>query len=336
MSKYGPISLTYRDHDGRSALFMAINSGSYELGHVLVHRILNSRMPDSRNMALQLLCRPNNANVTPLWLASLYGDLASMEWILSILRKEFGYSDDQIAYIVNLPDCRNASPLFAAVQEGNAECIRCLIANGADIDFEPRAGLSITSPLVKACAFGNLEIVKILLHSGAKRNDDLHTLTVATAMEQRHIVRYLERTRGFVSRLHHAEELPPDLVLDLLRAGCDIHCSADPCPDITPLSITSKRLKSLSNSGEQIPVQIDYVVRAGQEWNPENHCTFPHSYRSLAVGVFMSFAYRNFANVPSEVWTSFVLPFFISRDPPISNSEQLKIRPGDGRRQVHK
>ena len=330
MSKCGPISLTYRDHEGRSALFMAVNSGAYELAHLLLHRVLEFKLPDCKQRALELLCRPNNSNVTPLWLASLYGDLGSMEWILSTLRNTFEYTDEQIAQHVNTPDCRNASPLFVAVQEGNAECVRRLINNRAEIDFEPRAGLSITSPLIKACAFGSLEIVKILLHSGAKREGDLHTLVVATAMHQRHIVRYLDRTRGFCSRLHYLDELPADLVLELLRAGADIHCTGEGPGGVSPLGVAMK----LASSGRRISPQIDYVMKAGKAWNFENHCTFPSNQRSLASFVFTRFALSQYANVPTEVWTSEILPFLISRGPPLSRTELNKIRPGDGRNKL--
>ena len=328
MSKCGPISLTYRDAEGRSALFMAINSGSFELAHSLIQRVLSSKCVDSRQMALQLLCRPNNSNISPLWLACLYGDVGCVEWIISTLRNDFGFSPAAITDYVNRPDIRNASPLFVAVQEGSAECARVLIENKADVDHEPRAGFAVTSPIVKACALGNLDVVKLLLHSGAKRYNDIHTLPVATVMEQRHVVRYLEKTQGYCSRLHYAEELPASLVLDLVRAGADIRYNSenDQSVTISPLQVAESR-----ESGRPVPIQVKLILKASRPWSVENHTTFPETQRKLAVFVSMNFGINHFRGVPLEVWTAHVLPFLIDRGPPLTRAELNAILPGDGR-----
>ncbi len=327
MSKSGPISLTYRDGDGRSALFMAISSGSYELADYLIDRVLASKSEGCRQLALQLLRRPNNANVTPLWLASLYGDVACVEWILSTLRSEFSYTQPDIEQYINTPDSRNASPLFVAVQEGSSECARYLIQNRAHLDSEPRLGWSVISPLVKACALGNLDLVKLLLHSGAQRFNDIQTIPVATAMEQWHIVRYLERRAGFVSRLHYAEELPSALVFDLVRAGADIHYTDG---GVSPFQIAQSVIDSRKGSGRSIPIQLQYISRAGKPWSSENHCTFPVEARKLAIFLLGYFATVHREGIPKEVWIENILPFVIERGTPLSREETNRVRPGDG------
>jgi hypothetical protein len=65
-------------------------------------------------------------------------------------------------------DSRGRTPLMAAVQSRNAEAIRYLIDNGAEVNA--RDQLEGTALLRAAGAFGNLESVQVLLSAGADVN----------------------------------------------------------------------------------------------------------------------------------------------------------------------
>ncbi|NDD93266.1 ankyrin repeat domain-containing protein [bacterium] len=124
IAKSGHLALTYRDEEGRSALFMAINSGSHDLAQMMMHRLFSLKKHEE---ARHLLCIPSKSNVTPLWLAALHGDLRCSEWIVDSLRDDFEFSSDDVARHINMADDRGATALFASVQENHIECARLLI-----------------------------------------------------------------------------------------------------------------------------------------------------------------------------------------------------------------
>jgi ankyrin repeat protein len=343
ISKATPISLSYRDDEGRSAIYIAINSGSHDSASILISRLLASKVGGNRQTIIDLLCRPNKSHISPLWLASLQGDKRCIEWILRILRDQISLPDHDVVKYVNMCDDRNATPLFVAAQEGHTDCARLLIEFKADIDFNPRNGLSVTSALVKACGRGDLELVKLLLHSGARRHGDVHCLPVAMAMDQRHVVRYLERTKGFCTRLHYASELPAQLTLELLRSGASLSCSSE--KDIEPdrpdegfrlsaLDVARDQIKHRKDLHRVIPPHLEWIVKASLPWTSDTHFTFPASARKSALAIMMGLGARQFSGVPVDIWTSYIIPFSISRGEPISRRECNAILPGDGRSQA--
>ena len=343
ISKAGPISLSYRDEEGRSAIFMAMNSGSHDIADILISRLLMSKVGDAKQLIRDLLCRPNKSQISPLWLASLHGDKRCIEWIMGVLRNQIRLDDYEIIRYVNMCDDRNATPLFVAVQEGHTDCVRLLIELKADIDFDPRNGLSVTSALVKACGRGDLELVKLLLHSGARRHGDLRCLPAALAMDQRHVVRYLERTKGYCSRLHYAAELPAHLTLELLRAGASLTCCSEMDsetnePDhgtrLSALDAARGQIKYRKESHRFIPPQLEWIVKASLPWTTDSHFTFPPTARKSAAAIMMELGARQFCGIPVEIWTTYIIPFSVSRGNPLSRKESNGILPGDGRSQT--
>lgn len=340
ISKCGPISLSYRDKEGRSALFMAVNSGYYELADYLINHLLEIKSREAKDLARNLLCVPNKSGVSPLWLAALHGEIRCIHWLLETLRLHFTFSESEIYHYVNFPDFRNASPLFVAVQNNHTDCARLLIESRAEVDFEPRNGLSVTSPLVRACVQGNLGIVKLLLYSGVRRYGDIHAIPAAQAMDQRNVVRFLEQTRGCTSRLHHAAELPEPLVLELLRSGVNIHCCSEredgertswEVVGMTPVTVAANLISARRESGRSIPKQLLWVVAASAPWDPHSHLLFPLSARRSAVAIFSVLGMNQFGNVPLAVWLKLIIPFAVSRGPALSRTEANAIWPGDGR-----
>jgi ankyrin repeat protein len=74
ISKSGPIALTARDYGGFTAIFETMRAGLHDVGQSLIRRILKSKVPGSREMALQLICAPMGSKVptevpcgSPVW-----------------------------------------------------------------------------------------------------------------------------------------------------------------------------------------------------------------------------------------------------------------------------
>ncbi|CAG9536719.1 unnamed protein product, partial [Cercopithifilaria johnstoni] len=71
--------------------------------------------------------------------------------------------------IVNQPDLNNrhSSPLHYAAGFGKIDCVRALLAAGANVSQADDNGLV---PLHNASSFGHVDVVKILLENGADTN----------------------------------------------------------------------------------------------------------------------------------------------------------------------
>jgi ankyrin repeat protein len=340
ITRCGPVALSYRDQEGRSAVFMAVNSGYYELADCLIQHLLNLRSKECKRLARDLLCIPNKANVSPIWIAALHGEIRCIFWLLETLKVHFAFTETDIYRYVNFVDCRNASPLFVAVQNNHIDCARLLIENRAEVDFEPRSGLSVTSPLVRACIQGNLGIVKLLLHSGARRYGDLTAMPAAETTDNRHVVRYLDETRGYTSRLHYAAELPAPWVLELLRSGVNIDCCSERDDgartawevfETSPVHTALNAIEIRREAGKSIPPQLTWVVAASQPWQPSWHHLFPKQAREVAAALFRSFAIYQAGNIPRDIWITQIIPFAVSRGSPLSRVAANAIWPGDGR-----
>lgn len=66
---------------------------------------------------------------------------------------------------------RHSSPLHYAAGFGRVDCVRALLAAGANISQTDDSGLV---PLHNASSFGHVDVVKILLENGANTNVSDH------------------------------------------------------------------------------------------------------------------------------------------------------------------
>ena len=108
----------------------------------------------------------SNIGVTPLMLATMQGDEASMSALLSSGRADVNWRDDN-----------GATALFYAVGAGEKLALRTLLRNGALVDLRKLDG---GSALVYAAKAGDASIVRLLLHAGADVN--LQTNDKSTAL----------------------------------------------------------------------------------------------------------------------------------------------------------
>jgi ankyrin repeat protein len=79
------------------------------------------------------------------------------------------------------------TPLTEAIQRGDIDMTTLLIQLGADVDFPSKDG---TTPLMKACATDNPNIVKLLLSEGASATaqNEVRKFRIISGMCRQHLV----------------------------------------------------------------------------------------------------------------------------------------------------
>jgi len=115
--------------------------------------------------------------------------------------------------------------LFSAVVKDLRDEVARLIAQGADIDTQNRAGFT---PLFLAVMRGDVEMVKLLVESGARFDvavrDRMAAIHLAVAQGKREIVEVFVSHGADISTLHRAVFMGDlDLVRSLIEQGVDVN-----------------------------------------------------------------------------------------------------------------
>jgi ankyrin repeat protein len=310
--------------------------GSWDIGTALVTRILDMKttlgQAKTQSLARELVTTKTKEGITSVWIAARRGDVQILRQIIEILRYQLNFSDFEIKQYISDSDVRSVTPLMLSVLSQDIDCIRVLLRNGADPDspvpLSERQNL-LTSPLVRACVTGNLISVKLLLHAGARRCGDKECLLIAAAMGHQHVFDYFEKTSGFCTRLHYAFEMPERVVLDLLRAGVDIHAEDElnfpgVSRNVSPVGAAAQVRSELEIQNESVPRQLMHVIRASEPWSPDNHRLFDKSARKIASVVFQLLSCKFVGN--DDILVSFILPYLVCRlSPPLSRSQANSI-----------
>mmetsp|Transcript_21260 Transcript_21260/g.53906 ORF Transcript_21260/g.53906 Transcript_21260/m.53906 type:complete len:206 (+) Transcript_21260:461-1078(+) len=164
-----------------------------------------------------------------------------------------------------------SSALGLASRHAHIECMRALLASGADI-FDGKEGFH--------CAFGyaqgNLPALKLLVAYGRK-------VGVPYAVFRRELSDsksrdWLRTTRRWTTALHHFEALTAETVRELLLDGADVHASNGKANAPTPLDLARARLL-VDGSDERAKMIVD----GGRSWSPATHALFPKAARARAV-----------------------------------------------------
>ena len=141
-----------KNQDNATPLFQAAKNGNLECVKLLIN-------------ARACVTAKTKAGFTPLWIASLRGK----HEVLALLLKQYGVA-------VNQPALDGRTPLYAACESGNAECVRLLIRAGASLESKRNDD---TTPLIVAAYFGHESVVELLLEQGASlfpRDEDGNAL----------------------------------------------------------------------------------------------------------------------------------------------------------------
>ena len=128
------------------------------------------------------------------------------------------------------------------------------------------------------------------------------------------LVGFLVRSRLWSTPLHHLEFLTPERALALLRAGADIHATAEPGGP-TPLSL-AQALAAVGGAAEGTAAFL--VLEAAKPWSRKTHKYFPEPARAraaelLRVGQWFKRLPNDFP-IPFEVFEVFVMPHEVTRD----------------------
>lgn len=127
---------------------------------------------------------------------------------------------------------KGAPPLFFSCAANNVAGINMLLDNGADINKASESGFT---PLMVAAYQGHHEAVKTLIKRGAKLNTDPIYMLNGTTYESKTVKQltpleyygavYLPEYEGYNAAMIAAKRNQPDIILELLNAGIDIHYS---------------------------------------------------------------------------------------------------------------
>ena len=138
-----------RDHSERTALKIAAAQGYSEIVKLLVEHKADPSLSD-------------NCSYTPLMAAVRRGHTACTR---SLIQAYHDRGLDSVA--LDATNYRNETALFIAAKENFSKDLGLLIAAGANLE---RADLNGWTPLIVACHYGWLPIVRSLLDAGANHN----------------------------------------------------------------------------------------------------------------------------------------------------------------------
>lgn len=130
-------------------------------------------------------------------------------------------------------DDHEHSPLIDAVDNGNLEIIKLLLAAGADVDF--MADCSATA-LSTAVNNGNLEIIKLLLAAGADINEGRSSITALDRIEDSiNVLKSYDNNEEGISRY---QEIKKFLVEKGAKRAADL--AAEIAPILPRISLTKE------------------------------------------------------------------------------------------------
>jgi len=129
---------------------------------------------------------------------------------------------------VDSVDIAGDSALTMACIKGHWSCVELLIEHKANINAQNAEGFT---PLMNAIANGHDYVCHLLSMSGADRTVTNHDGATAEDVARAYhppMAEFLERSRQWVTPLHHFELLSWQHTLQLLQAGADPHARVAP------------------------------------------------------------------------------------------------------------
>lgn len=178
---------------------------------------------------------------------------------------------------------RQASPraiarLHEATRRGAVDEIKELLKS-KEVHVDARDSEGAT-PLCRACESGHLPVVQALSAHGARRasvRDGAGGLFAEEAAEHHaDVLTWLQRSRAWVTALHHSPVLEEADVLELLRSGADLHARRyGMCNAPSPLDVAVQMGEGCAAS--------QLIIQASQPWSPKTHHLFPQAARARAV-----------------------------------------------------
>ena len=184
-----------------------------------------------------------------------------------------------------------ASPVFAAAEAGNDDCVELLLSTG----MIKRDSWDLIKAMLRAVELGHLQTVQMLSSYSCMRTTVTDPFVAffadgplepefaleARALENGHteIAAFLQRSREWTP-LHHLEVLPARRAKHLLRMKIGV---TDPPndPHAAPSPSPLERVLGMLPESSQPPV-CD-VIRLGAAWSAESHELFPRPARRRAV-----------------------------------------------------
>lgn len=218
-----------RDTQGRTAAFLAAESGHHGLLVLLLRHGAELHIPDHQGVSpLHIACRRGHASVvryllgldvrrlqevedknaeTPLYTACFEGHIEIVRMIL-----------ESSSCDVNKPTSAGTTPVFACVDRGNLDCLKLIVEHGArrkrSVDFTRARNLDGATPFYVACRQGDVSCVKYLSEHAPVSTREITacdgTTPFAIAACQGHLalVKYLAQSGVNPEAQNHAGNAP--------------------------------------------------------------------------------------------------------------------------------
>ena len=245
---------------------------------------------------------PKLGGVRPLYVACQEGHSECVRLLMEATASVDSANDDE------------GTALMAACEKGHTACAALLLGSGASANLAKTDG---TPPLIIAVHYGHLDCVKLLSSYNANRRmvangKQCTAELVAMHRSQLAVADWLVESRDWSSPLHHVEVLTEARARTLLRQGANLHlCRPGVLGAPTPLDLA--QLQPQSNAAARL------IIRAAEEWSPQNHQLFPAASRLRAV-LLLRFGYLiALERYPMQMrslvdaWRTLVLPRAVER-----------------------
>lgn len=206
---------------------------------------------------------------------------------------------------VNCAASRGITPLMTACLYDHVGCARALLEADADVHKCSASGWSAL------CRSTSLAMAQLLCASGADREVLFSSSTLLQSCRAE-VVEWLDRTRQWITPLHHLELLSKCQVRKFLASGADVNAKCSQKGSPSPLSLAIELLDQGPHEAAEI------VMVAAQPWSPATHALFPARARKrvielLCVGYALS-QHINAGCMLRDVWLSIVIPLAVQRE----------------------
>lgn len=129
-------------------------------------------------------CKKANSKTNSILIQAIssHWDAEDISPLLSVIKNMYFDDDWLYEFEINATNSEGSSPLMIACSYGDIDLVKLLLEKGAQLNFLSDSG---QTPLLAAVSSGNLELVKFLIEKGAGKNLGNSTLSQALSLQDK-------------------------------------------------------------------------------------------------------------------------------------------------------